>query len=152
MLQSNGYIFVLWGHNFEEAIATIFVTELRGAGLRVKVVGLTPRRISGSHGLILVPDLTLDQALRLAINAICLIIPHTSQGLKRLKNDPRLRHLFNQSLENQAKFVISQLNETDLADLDLLPVPAASQIVVYPINKPEVVGFARELANSLLMN
>ncbi|MCB9078360.1 MAG: DJ-1/PfpI family protein [Anaerolineaceae bacterium] len=152
MFQPNGYIFVLWGNHFEEATATIFVTELREAGLRVKVVGLTPQRISGSHGLALVPDLTLDQALSLAIKVICLVIPHTSSGLNRFKNDPRLRHLFSQAFENQAKFVISQLNETDLPNLNMFPGSLADQIIAYPVNKPEMVGFARELANSLLMN
>ena len=63
------YVFVLWGKGFYEASATIFVTELRRAGLRVKVVGLTQRRTSGAFGLALVPDVTLDQILLAASHA-----------------------------------------------------------------------------------
>lgn len=33
-------IFVLWAANFDEAAASVFVSELRNAGLRVQVVGL----------------------------------------------------------------------------------------------------------------
>ena len=149
MSNSNGYIFLLWGERFEEAVATIFVTELREAGLRVKMVGLTLRRISGSHGLVLVPDLTLDQALPLATQATCLVIPHSTYGLKRLKNDPRLREFFDQALANQARLVLAQLNETDLADLGLSHMPAVEQVMVYPVNSIKLVEFARQLANSL---
>jgi hypothetical protein len=147
MSKFSDYVFVLWGDQFEEVAATIFVTELREAGLRVKVVGLTPRRISGAYGLALVPDLTLDQALSLAAKAVCLVIPYRSRGLKRLKNDPRLRDFFSRVQANKARFVIGQLNGDDLANLDLFPI-SADNVVVYP-DKEELVEFARELAGSL---
>ena len=66
MIQNNDYIFVLWASEFEETTATIFVTELRQAGLPVKIVGLTRRISKGAHGLALVPDITLEQAIPLA--------------------------------------------------------------------------------------
>lgn len=149
MSKSNGYIFVLWGEQFEEAAAAIFVTQLREAGLRVKVVGLTPHRISGSHGLVLVPDLTLDQALPLAAQAACLVIPHSAYGFKQLKNDPRLRDFFGQALANQARLVLAQFNETDLTELELPPTLTSEQILAYPINSIELVEFASQLAGSL---
>ena len=40
MTSADGVVFVLWGSQFDEAPATIFITEFRNAGLRVKVVGL----------------------------------------------------------------------------------------------------------------
>jgi hypothetical protein len=141
------YVFVLWGDKFEEAIATIFVTELREAGLRVKVVGLTPQRISGLHGLALVPDLTLDQALPLASQAMCLVIPNAASGLKRLKNDPRLREFFAIARANRAKFIIGSSGQADLADLGLGPI-AEESLVVYPEHEG-LVEFARELGGSL---
>ncbi len=63
MPRTQDYVFVLWGDRFEEVAATIFVAELRQAGLRVKVVSLTRRRVNGGHGLALLPDLTLEEAL-----------------------------------------------------------------------------------------
>ena len=103
MLKANDYVFVLWGDKFEEAAATIFVTAFREAGIRVKVIGLTAQRISGAHGLALVPDLTLDQALRLASNAVCVILPYTSRGIKRLRNDPRIMEFFSLANSNNAR-------------------------------------------------
>lgn len=150
MAKTGDYIFVLWGKGFEEVVAAIFVTRLREAGLRVKIVGLTPRRISGSHGLALVPDLTLDQALSLAAQVICLMIPYSAYGLKQLKHDPRVRDLFNQALANQARLVVAQLNETDLAGLGLLPAPAGAQLMTYLHNYIELIEFAGRLAELLL--
>ncbi len=142
------YVFVLWGDRFEELPATAFVTELRKVGLRVKVVGLTPQRINGAHGLALVPDLTLDQALPLAVNAACLIIPYASQGFNRLKSDPRVRKFFDQAYTNQATFVIGQLNGGNIASLELFPTSAIDNVTVYTDGE-NMVEFARELAGSL---
>ena len=89
MPKRQGDIFVLWGHRFDEATATILITELRKAGLRVKVVGLTRQLASGSYGLALVHDLTLEQALPLAHQTCCLIIPSKMPGIKRLEKNPR---------------------------------------------------------------
>ncbi len=147
MLNFRDYVFVLWADQFEEATATIFVTELREAGLRVKVVGLTLQQISGSHGLALVPDLSLDQALPLATSAMAVIIPCASRGIKRLKNDPRLHSFFYQAYSNQAKFVLDPLNETDLLQVGLFPV-SADKMIAYPGNE-DLVEFVRSLAGSL---
>jgi len=148
MPKSNDIIFVLWGDNFEEAAATIFVTELREAGLRVKVVGLTPPNIKGSRGLALVPDLTLEQALPLAGQSVCLVIPCASPGIKRLNNDPRLGQLFRLARSNKAKFVVGQLRESDITDFGLLLL-YAERVFMYP-DREDLVKFARKLADSLL--
>lgn len=142
------YVFILWGDDFEETPATIFVTELREAGLRVKVVGLTPQRINGAHGLALLPDLSLDQALPLAAQTICLIIPATAAGLKRLTNDPRLPDLCHRAQANQAKFIIGPLNPTDLTASDLFPPTA--DVITYPASET-LIPFARDVAGRLAM-
>lgn len=141
------YIFVLWGNEFEEATASIFITVLREAGLRVKVVGLTRPYICGSHGLVLLPDLTLDQALPLARNAVCVIIPYTSCGIRRLKNDPRIREFCHRAYANQAKFVLGQLDGISITDLDLLP-SSVSDFLIYPDHE-NLVTFAQGIAKSL---
>ena len=141
------YVFVLWGDGFDEMVATAFVTELREAGLLVKVVGLTPPQISGARGLALMPDLTLGQALPLASQTIALIIPVAARWSDQLYNDPRLGKFFEQAHSNQAKFIIGSWPETEQAGLDL-PPSAKARIVVYPEAK-DVVKFARELAKLL---
>ncbi|MBN1991673.1 MAG: DJ-1/PfpI family protein [Anaerolineae bacterium] len=146
MPRAEDYVFVLWADEFEETAATIFVTELRRAGLRVKVVGLTQRRSNGIYGLALVPDLTLDETLPLALNAICVVIPCKSPRVKQLRNDPRLREFFYQAHSKRARFVIGQLNEPDIANLRLFPV-STDNVIVYP--EEGLAEFVRKLAASL---
>jgi len=83
--------FVLWGEHCDEASAVLFVTILRAAGLRVWLVGISGKRISGGHGLQLVADLALDQALPLAPQAAVVIVPCPAETLSRFLYDPRLR-------------------------------------------------------------
>ncbi len=147
MSRLNDYIFVLWANKFEEATAAIFVTELRKAGLRVKVVGLTGRQTGGAYGLALSPDFTLEQALPLAANTSCLIIPCPLQIAKRLKNDPRLPDFIGQVRSNKAQFVIGQLNGADPLDLGLFSL-SPDELTVYPASD-DLLEFARQMASSL---
>ena len=148
MSKIHNYVFVLWGEKFEEDAAAIFVTELRRAGLRVKVVGLSPQHINGAHGLALVPDLTLDQALSLAGYTTCLIVPYKFRGIKRLANDPRLQKFFAQALANQSRFVFGPVCNGDLVASGLLPESAVNDVIFYP-EHDNIVEFARKLAGSL---
>lgn len=107
--------FVLWADRFDETLAALFVAELRKAGLRVKLVSLAGQPSSGAYGLTLVPDLTLEQALPMAPQASCVVIPCGDAGLKRLKNDPRLQAFLVQTHEAGATFIIHQSGVADLA-------------------------------------
>jgi putative intracellular protease/amidase len=144
MSQSAELIFVLWGNGFDETTATIFITELRRAGLQVKLVSLTQRRSNGTYGLALVPDLTLEQILPLADRTRCMIVPYTSTGNKRLRNDPRLSEFFERAHANQARFVIGPLDQADLA---MFP-PDIDKVIVEP-GSEALIKVARELARSL---
>lgn len=149
MLSSRGYIFVLWGDQFEALPAAIFVTELREVGLRVKLVSFERTRITGTHGLTLYPDVTLEQVLFLGHQAISIIIPCGPLGSKQLENDPRLYRFFRQAYESGAQFVIGQqLNTSYLADINLLP-PEQDSVITYPDDSEDIVIFARQLAISL---
>ncbi len=146
MSKLNKYIFVLWGDRFEEATAAVFVTELRKAGLLVKVVGLNSRQISGANGLILLPDLTLGKALPLAPYAVCVVIPYSLPDLKSLKTDPRLQKFIALARANTARFVIKLSNGAAVANFDLL---SSKQTISYPEDGQKLVGFVRTLARSL---
>jgi len=98
-------VLVLWGQDFDEAPATLFITRLRAAGLPVKLVGVSGRYRRGVHGLALLADLTLDQALRLAPDACCIIVPCDQRPIQRMENDPRVRELLAQANANGALFV-----------------------------------------------
>lgn len=107
--------FVLWADRFDETLTTLFVAELRKAGLRVKLVSLANQPSVGAYGLTLVPDLTLEQALPLAQQARCVVIPCGAAGLKRLKNDPRVQEFLVQTHSAGAVFIVHQSGVTDLA-------------------------------------
>ena len=141
------YVFVLWSDGFDEKAASIFVTELRDAGLLVKMVGLTTQHTSGFHGLVLVPDLTLDQALPLAPSTLCLIIPSISRWSNRLNNDPRVFRFIEQAHLNQAIFVVGQQDAMSQVDLKW-PMLIGENIVVYPDDE-YIITFARRLARRL---
>jgi hypothetical protein len=147
MLKSKDYIFVLWSDGFDEMAATAFITALREAGLLVKVVGLTSKKIAGARGLALLPDLTLDQALVLAAQAICIIIPATTSWSKRLNNDPRLRQFFEQANSNQAEFITGRWPKTKPAGPELA-ASVEEKVIIYPETE-DIVKFAREIAGQL---
>lgn len=144
MPKADDTVFILWGNGFDEAATTIFVTELRRAGLRAKIVGLTRRRSIGTYGLVLEPDLTLEMALPLTASAVCLIVPYTSSGHNRLANDPRLSEFFELIQASGARFILGPLDETDL---ELFPL--AIDKLVINLESEDLIKFARNLARSL---
>jgi len=140
------YVVVLWGDKCDEVAATIFVSELRQVGLRVKVVGLTRQQTSGACGLALVPDLTLEQVMPLVPQIICLVIPCSLHVAWLFRNDPRLRDFFEQLRTNQGRVIMGSLNGED--DLALFSLTRA-EVTVYPDHET-LVTFARQIASSLL--
>lgn len=147
MPKSRDYVFVLWNDGFDEMAAIAFVTQLREAGLLVKVVGLNLKQIVGAHGLALVPDLTMDQALLLASQAIGVIIPTARDSSRGFSNDPRLRQFFELASSNQAKFFSGGWAKTRPAGLDL-PASVEGKITIYPEDE-DIVKFARQIAAQL---
>ena len=147
MGRSQPIVFVLWSHHFEEAPAVIFVSELRQAGLCVKVVSLQGRPMAGIHGLALVSDMTLGQALPLAGKASCVVMPCTTRQVTQLRSDPRLTDFFQQTAANHALFVIGQ-DQTGIDDATQHALTAWGQVIRYPTVETLVL-FVRELVNEL---
>jgi putative intracellular protease/amidase len=147
MTNPKRYIFVLWSDGFDEVVTAMFVTQLREAGLLVRVVGLLPGQISGARGLALGPDLRLDQALALAAQVQCLIIPSISRWSERFNSDPRLNQLVEQLNANQAIYVMGQ---TDPSITLQAKKPRFNQAttLIYP-QMPDTFHFARQLARQL---
>jgi hypothetical protein len=123
--------FVLWGDQCDEAAAALFVTGLRGAGLRVWVVGVSGKRISGAHGLRLLADLALDEALPLAPQALCVAIPCTAQTLAHFLHDPRLRAFLQHAVQETIPLYLAAAAPGEADALTVLALPAAT-INYYP--------------------
>ncbi|MEM7132683.1 MAG: DJ-1/PfpI family protein [Chloroflexota bacterium] len=100
--------FILWGDDFDEESASIFATEFRRIGLRVKIVGVNGPSASGAHGLTIRPDMTLGDALPLAPSSSCIILPCGLGTIRRIQEDPRVLHFLQTAAENCAQFIGSQ--------------------------------------------
>lgn len=140
-------VFILWGERFEENTVATFVTELRDAGLCVKVVGLAGQRSTGKHGLILYSDLTLSDALALVDRAICVVVPCSSATIKRMENDPRVPIFFQKAHANHAQFVMSTVETFDQSSLKKLAV--SDEALQFYGNSIDLTTFAREVADKL---
>lgn len=81
------------------------MSELRHAGLHVSLVGLNMQRLVGAHGLPLVPDIPLEQALLQAHLARCVIVPCQAKYLAQFSYDPRLAEFFRRLAANNTLLV-----------------------------------------------
>ncbi len=122
MTEAKDHCFVLWADRFDEVAAVVFVAELRRAGLRVRLVGLSGPSFVGVHGLALMPDLTLDDALAQTARLACLVAPCDSPALARAINDPRLCDLLDQAAALEAPV---------FAGSDAWTAVAPGQVLVY---------------------
>jgi len=67
------------------------VDLLRRAGVGVVTAGLDDKPVRASRGMVLVPDTTLDQALKQEYDMV--VLPGGLPGADHLNNDPRIRSL-----------------------------------------------------------
>ena len=146
MTEAHRCCFVLWGEQCDEAAAALFVTLLRAAGVRVWVVGISGKRSRGAHGLHLLPDLALDEALPLAPNALCVAIPCSAQALTHFLHDPRLRTF----LQHAAQRAIPLFLATAASgEVDSLSAVVGSAIIQYYPAGDALLPFVRDVAAQL---
>lgn len=86
-------------------------------------------------------DRLLDDALRYAGQARCLVIPASLRSLAPYQDDPRLRQFIERVQAAGARIVAA---DSDYAAVQLLP----ERVQVYPPGE-DVFQFARQLARSL---
>lgn len=72
----------------EELEAVTIIDLLRRAGIEVVSAGLDNHPVKASRGVMLLPDTTLDEALKHEFDMIAL--PGGMPGMTHLKNDPRI--------------------------------------------------------------
>lgn len=108
-------VLVLWAERFDEAATAHFVTEFRRAGLRTKLVSLASKPSPGAHGLVLLPDWTLEEALSKAHGVRCVVVPTQAAGLQRVHNDPRVETLLGWLAAESPVFVVGPMEARPLA-------------------------------------
>jgi hypothetical protein len=129
-LTLHALVFVLCGEHFDAAAAVLFTTTLRAAGLPVRLVGLTGPQVTAKHGVRLTCDLTLGEALPLAAQVRCLLLPCSAALLSEREVDPRIVDLLQQSCRNQARLIISQREVLGCASL-APHAPEPSRVTLY---------------------
>ncbi|MCK5640098.1 MAG: DJ-1/PfpI family protein [Gammaproteobacteria bacterium] len=86
----------------EELEAVTIIDLLRRAGIEVVAAGLKPGPLSASRGVVLVPDTTLDDALKSDYDMV--VLPGGLPGADHLDNDPRIHELI-KKMANSEKFI-----------------------------------------------
>jgi 4-methyl-5(b-hydroxyethyl)-thiazole monophosphate biosynthesis len=86
----------------EELEAVTVVDLMRRAGITVVTAGLDNQPVKASRGVVLIPDMTLDQALQQSFDLI--VLPGGLPGADHLNNDPRIHKLL-QDMYQQGKYV-----------------------------------------------
>jgi len=85
------HVLVPLAQGCEELEAVTVIDLLRRAGITVDSAGLDERPVRGSRGTVLVPDITLDEALTRDYDMI--VLPGGLPGADHLKNDARVIEL-----------------------------------------------------------
>lgn len=75
----------------EELEAVTIVDLLRRAGIEVVTAGLTDEPVRASRGMVLLADMTLDQALQQQYDMV--VLPGGQPGADHLNSDPRIAAL-----------------------------------------------------------
>lgn len=85
----------------EELEAVTVIDLLRRAGVEVVTAGLESGPVTASRGVVLVPDITLEEALARDYDMV--VLPGGGPGADNLDNDPRIRELL-RKMADSGKF------------------------------------------------
>jgi 4-methyl-5(b-hydroxyethyl)-thiazole monophosphate biosynthesis len=85
----------------EELEAVTVIDLLRRAGITVVTAGLDENPVKASRNVVLIPDTTLDEALKQDFDMI--VLPGGLPGAEHLNNDPRI-HTLLKTLHAQGKY------------------------------------------------
>lgn len=86
-------ILLLLAEGFAETEVTLYISEMREAGLRLSLVGLTKRPIRSEHGVEIIPDRSIDDVIRSASPVKLVILPGGQGAVNVWGADPRTRLL-----------------------------------------------------------
>ena len=91
-------VYVFLAKGFEELEALAPVDVLRRAGVQVKTVGVTGKRVSGSHGISVNCDITIDEAVFDELDGI--ILPGGLPGTTNLEADETVNKFIDFAADN----------------------------------------------------
>lgn len=125
---------VLLADGFEEVEAVTPIDVLRRAGVEVTVCGISGRRVTGAHGIVLEADATLDET---ALDGVDLIfLPGGMPGAKHLGESAAVRELV--ARHHAAGGRVAAICAAPAVALPATGVLAGRRVTCYP-------GFERQL-------
>lgn len=133
--------FVFWANHLDEFAATIFVTEIRRIGLPVKIVGIHRQVATGSFGMGLTPDLSLEEATPQFHHVCCMIFPGSSERLQAMRQHPRLNELLS-SVTSRSRWIVTLDADTRHQ------ISRRSNLLTCPTDE-RIIAFAKGLAQQL---
>ena len=111
----------------EELEAVTIIDLLRRAGITVVTAGLDKASVKASRGVMLIPDTTLDEAIKQSFDMI--VLPGGLPGADHLNNDTRIHKLL-KDMHQQGKYIAAICAAPKvLADAGLLANKSAT---IYP--------------------
>lgn len=140
-MQENQLSFVFWANHLDEFAATAFVTEIRRIGLPVKIVGIHRQVATGSFGMGLTPDLSLEEATPQFHRVCCMIFPGSSERLQAMRQHPRLNELLS-SVTSRSRWIVTLDADTRHQ------TSRRSNLLTCPTDE-RIIAFAKWLAQQL---
>ncbi len=133
-------VYVFLAKGFEEVEALAPVDILRRGGVEVKTVGVTGKRVSGSHGISVNCDITVNEATFDELEGI--ILPGGMPGTVNLENDETVQKFIDFAVKNELIIGAICAAPSILGHKGLLQ---GKKAVCYP-------GFEKELAGARLLD
>ena len=96
---SQNQTLILIAPGFREESVVQCLSQMREAGLAVSLVGLSAGLIRSLHGVVMLPDCSLEQLSPLGSPQL-VIVPGGKQSVSALLADPRVHKLLDDTLEN----------------------------------------------------
>ena len=120
---------------FEEIEAVTIVDILRRAGVEVAVAGTIAGPVTGSHGVPVVPDTTIDAVASALFDMV--VLPGGGEGTANLRRDPRITSLVKRQADRGGFLAAICAAPTVLADAGLL---AHKRVTSYPSYQSEIAA------------
>lgn len=135
-------VYILLADGFEESEALVPADLLRRAGISVALTALRPGPVTGSHGIGVVSDRTLEELDLTDLEMV--VLPGGLRGVENLRADPRVGELVKKVLAADKYVAAICAAPTLLAGLGLLD---GRQAVCYP-GMEDQMGSAQVLRGS----
>ena len=106
----------------EETEAVGILCGLRQTGLCIKSVGLTSGLVTGAHGVMLKPDLTLTdfESNTVDVQMVKMVIfTERNQGMARLESEPRLHYLLLHTLTHGGCVAVDRDGQRIIRAIDI---------------------------------